>query len=130
VFSAIDHRNKMVVFTVTKGGSTSAILTRFRLGPGDSPEAHELETDILDSKRYLSVPAKQIAKFSPKTGALLEVRTERDLAILEKMYANGVLLGDDSPQGWGIQYATEFHMTNDSEVIPTPSPVGSKGLSS
>ncbi|MEG4911493.1 Eco57I restriction-modification methylase domain-containing protein [Microcoleus sp. B7-D4] len=118
VFSDIDHRNKMVVFTVIKGGSTSAILTRFRLGPGDSPEAHELETDILDSKRYLSVPAKQIAKFSPKTGALLEVRTDRDLAILEKMYANSVLLGDDSPQGWGIQYATEFHMTNDSKLFP------------
>jgi len=119
VFSAIDHRNKMVVFTVTKGGSTSAILTRFRLGPGDSPEAHELETDILDSKRYLSVPAKQIAKFSPKTGALLEVRTERDLAILEKMYANGVLLGDDSPQGWGIQYRQgDFNMTSDSKLFP------------
>ncbi|MEG4248316.1 Eco57I restriction-modification methylase domain-containing protein [Microcoleus sp. Pol10D4] len=119
VFSAIDHRNKMVVFTVTKGGSTSAILTRFRLGPGDSPEAHELETDILDSKRYLSVPAKQIAKFSPKTGALLEVRTERDLTILEKMYVNGVLLGDDSPQGWGIQYRQgDFNMTSDSKLFP------------
>lgn len=118
VFSDIDHRNKMIVFTVIKGGNTSAILTRFRLGPGDSPEAQELETDILDSEGYLSVPAQQITKFSPKTGALLEIRTERDLQILEKMYANGVLLGDDSPQGWGIQYATEFHMTNDSKLFP------------
>ncbi|MDM3846127.1 MAG: hypothetical protein PT116_14020, partial [Aphanizomenon gracile PMC638.10] len=118
IFSDIDHRNKMIVFTIKKGSRTSAILTRFRLGPGDSPEAHELETDILNSEGYLSFPAHQITKFSPKTGALLEIRTNRDLQILEKMYVNGVLLGDDSPQGWGIKYAREFDMTNDSKLFP------------
>ncbi|WP_079680052.1 Eco57I restriction-modification methylase domain-containing protein [Planktothrix sp. PCC 11201] len=118
VFGDIDHRNKMIVFTINKGGSTSAILTRFRLGPGDSPEAQELETDILNSEGYLSLPAQEITKFSPKTGALLEIKSNRDLDILEKMYANGVLLSDDSPQGWGIQYATEFHMTSDSKLFP------------
>ncbi|GAB4477675.1 MAG: hypothetical protein OHK0037_39660 [Elainellaceae cyanobacterium] len=118
VFSAIDHRNKMVVLSVNKGGCTESVATRFRLGPGDSPEAQELETDILNDAHYLSVPAQQIKRFSPNTGALLEIRTEQDLKILEKMYANGVLLGDDGPQGWGIQYATEFHMTNDSKLFP------------
>ena len=118
VFSAIDHRNKMVVLSVNKGGCTDTVATRFRLGPGDSPEAQELETDILNDANYLSVPAQQIKRFSPNTGALLEIRTEQDLKILEKMYQNGVLLGDRSPQGWGIQYATEFHMTNDSKLFP------------
>jgi len=37
---------------------------------------------------------------------------------LEKIYANSVLLGDDGPDGWGIRYATEFHMTNDSRLFP------------
>ncbi|WP_448604376.1 Eco57I restriction-modification methylase domain-containing protein [Thermoleptolyngbya sp.] len=118
VFGAIDHRNKMVVLSVNKGGHTQAVATRFRLGPGDSPEAQELETDILNDSRYLSVPADQINRFSPNTRAILELRTVQDLKILEKMYANGVLLGDDGPQGWGIRYATEFHMTNDSKLFP------------
>jgi hypothetical protein len=52
VFTGIDHRNKMVVFTVTKGGHTTNILTRFRLGPGDSPEAYELESNILNTEYY------------------------------------------------------------------------------
>ena len=118
VFGNIHHSFKMVVFSVNKGGHTKSIATRFRLGPGDSPEAQELMTDILDNTGYLSVPAEQIKRFSPNTGALLEIRTDRDLKILEKMYSNGVLLGDDGPQGWGIQYATEFHMTNDSKLFP------------
>ena len=29
-----------------------------------------------------------------------------------------MLLGDDGPDGWGIKYATEFHMTNDSKLFP------------
>ena len=29
-----------------------------------------------------------------------------------------MLLGDDGPKGWGIRYATEFHMTNDSRLFP------------
>jgi hypothetical protein len=30
-----------------------------------------------------------------------------------------VLLGDQSERGWGVKYATEFHMTNDSKLFPT-----------
>lgn len=118
VFSSIDHRNKMVVLSVTKGGSTSAILTRFRLGPGDSPEAHELETDILASGRYLPMPITQITRFSPKTKTVLEIRTEQDLAVLEKIYDNSVRLGDDSKDGWQIQYALEFMMNTDAALFP------------
>ncbi len=119
VFSNIHHSFKMVIISVNKSGRTESIATRFRLGPGDSPEAQELMTDALDDARFLSVPAAQIKRFSPNTGALLEVRTDRDLKILEKMYANGVLLGDDSPQGWGIQYRQgDFNMTSDSKLFP------------
>ncbi|WP_419937237.1 hypothetical protein [Candidatus Palauibacter sp.] len=57
-------------------------------------------------------------RFSPKSRAILEIQSARDLEILEKIYANSVLLGDDGPDGWGIRYATEFHMTNDSKLFP------------
>ena len=60
----------------------------------------------------------EIEEFSPHSGAILEIRTPRDLEIVKKLYANGVLLGDKSPDGWNIRYTTEFHMTNDSELFP------------
>src|ERR1019366_4960087 len=47
-----------------------------------------------------------------------EIRTPRDLEIVKKLYANGVLLGDKSPDAWNIRYTTEFHMTNDSKLFP------------
>ena len=118
VFQDIHHSFKIAVLCVEKGGVTRTLRTRFRLGPGDSPELHEIEEDLLADERYLPLPAKSIRRFSPNSGALLEVRSQRDLEILEKIYANGVLLGDQSPAGWCIRYAREFDMTNDSHLFP------------
>ncbi|HRY44468.1 MAG TPA: hypothetical protein P5164_11035, partial [Thermoanaerobaculia bacterium] len=122
LFEAVDHRFKALSLCVEKGGSTEAVLTRFRLGPGDSPEVTELETDIPADERYLPVRADQIARLSPRSLALLEIRHPRDLEVLEKIYAGSVLLGDDSEEGWGIKYAQgDFNMTSDSHLFaPRP----------
>ena len=83
---------------------------------------HDLN-DWAEAERH-SVPysAAQVERFSPKTRAILEIRTRRDLEILEKIYANSVLLGDEGPEGWGIKYAQgDFNMTSDSDLFsPRP----------
>src|SRR5262249_47165816 len=118
IFGAVHHSFKVAAIQVEKGGEPSNLRTRFRLGPGDSPEAHELETDIPNEAEYLRVTVGEIEAFSPHSGALLEIRTPGDLDIVKKLYANGVLLGERSPESWNIRYTTEFHMTNDSELFP------------
>jgi hypothetical protein len=105
------HRSfKFNPIIVRKGGKTSAIRTAFM---------HRAVEDWQDAERHvLPYPRERIEQFSPKSSAILEIRSQRDLEVLEKIYANAVLLGDDGPDGWGIQYATEFHMTNDSRLFP------------
>jgi len=106
----IDSRFKFCPVIVEKGGRTEAIDTAF------------MRRDLADWEvaEPKSVPyaAEQVTRFSPRTFAILEIREKRDLEVLEKIYANSVLLGDDSEGGWGIRYATEFHMTNDSKLFP------------
>jgi hypothetical protein len=105
------HRSfKFCPVILQKGGQTDAICTRFM--------ERDLTTWAQVEPSYLPYPRERVAQFSPYTYAILEIRSDRDLKILEKMYANGVLLGNDGPDGWGIQYATEFHMTNDSKLFP------------
>ena len=118
VFDSVHHSFKIAAVHVEKRGASGPLMTRFRLGPGDSPEVNEFEEDILRDSGYLPVTREQIRSFSPHSGAILEARTQRDLEILEKLYSNGVLLGDRSENGWNIRYATEFHMTNDSKLFP------------
>ena len=105
------HRSlKFNPVVVQKGGTTRAIRTAFMRRRLEDWEAAEV----------LATPyaREQVDRFSPRSKAILEIQSKRDLEILEKIYANSVLLGDDGPDGWGITYATDFHMTNDSKLFP------------
>ena len=105
------HRSfKFNPVVVQKGGTTRAIRTAFMRRRLEDWEAAEA----------LATPyaREQVERFSPRSKAILEIQSRRDLEILEKIYANSVLLGDDGPDGWGITYAREFDMTNDSRLFP------------
>ncbi|MDA2923349.1 BREX-1 system adenine-specific DNA-methyltransferase PglX [Acidobacteria bacterium AH-259-L09] len=106
----IDSRFKFCPVIVQKGGQTTAIQAAFM---------HRSLEDWEEAEKHaLDYPAARIHQFSPKSKAILEIRSQRDLEVLNKLYSNGVLLGDESSDGWNIKYATEFHMTNDSHLFP------------
>ena len=106
----IDSRFKFNPVIIEKGGSTAAIRTAFmRRKLEDWEQGEEFATPYSRA---------QVERFSPRSLAILEIQSKRDLEILEKIYSNSVLLGDEGPDGWGIKYSTEFHMTNDSKLFP------------
>ena len=106
------HRSyKFNPIVIQKGGTTDAIRTAFmRRNLEDWESAEEIAT--LYSKA-------QVEQFSPRSHSILEIQRKRDLEILEKIYANSVLLGDDRPDGWSIHYAQgDFNMTTASHLFP------------
>jgi hypothetical protein len=111
IFPSIYYRLKFNAVVVQKGGTTIAIKTAFvRTRLEDWERAEALATPYT---------LAQVARFSPRSKAILEIQSQRDLDILEKIYSNSVLLGDDSPDGWGIKYAQgDFNMTSDSKLFP------------
>lgn len=107
----IDSRFKFCPVIVRKGSTTQAIRAAF------------MRRNLLDwedgEKHVLLYPRERVEQFSPNSKAILEIRHPRDLEILEKLYANGVLLGEDGPDGWGIKYQQgDFNMTSDSKLFP------------
>ena len=110
IFSSVYYRFKFCITIIQKGGVTSEIKSAF--------SRYHIEEWENAEKYIMPYSKEQVKKFSPKSKSLLETRTKQDLDILEKIYSNSVLLGDDSPQGWDIKYATEFHMTSDSKLFP------------
>lgn len=105
------HRSfKFNSVIIAKGGQTPAIRTAFM--------RRNLE-DWENAERFVTLyPREQVAQFSPKSWALLEIQSQRDLEVLQTIYADSVLLGDDGSEGWDITYAREFDMTNDSHLFP------------
>ncbi len=106
----IDSRFKFNPVIIEKGGTTAEIRTAFMRRKLEDWEGAE----------SISTPytRERVERFSPRSKAILEIQSARDLEILEKIYTNSVLLGDDGPDGWGIKYAREFDMTNDSKLFP------------
>ena len=107
----IDSRFKFNAIIIEKGGQTEAIHTAFmRRKLEDWEHAESLVT---------LYGRENVERFSPRSKAILEIQSARDLEILQKIYANSVLLGDDGPDGWGITYNQgDFNMTSDSKLFP------------
>jgi hypothetical protein len=113
IFPSIYYRFKFNAVIVQKGGVTEKIDTAFvRTQLDDWERAEALTTPYTRD---------QVENFSPQSKVILEIQSPRDLEILEKVYADCVLLGDDDPDSWRIKYAREFDMTNDSKLFqPKP----------
>lgn len=108
----IDSRFKFVAIIVEKGGTTSAIHTAFMRRAVDDWEI-ATESNCIDFLRAL------VTKLSPFTTALVEIRTPRDAAILDRMYTNGVLLNEQSKRGWELGYSQgDFNTASDSKIFP------------
>jgi hypothetical protein len=104
------HRSyKFNPVVIEKGGETEAIRTAFM--------RRKLEDWELGEALSTPYSRRQVARFSPHSRSILEIQSRRDLQILEKIYANSVLLGDRGADGWGIRHLAEFHMTNDSRLF-------------
>jgi hypothetical protein len=108
------HRSfKFCPLVIQKTSTTQAIRAAFM---------HRNVDDWAQAEQHvLAYPRDRVREFSPYSKAILEIRSEQDLRVLQKIYARGVLLGDKNERGWNVKYATEFHMTNDSKLfLPRP----------
>jgi Eco57I restriction-modification methylase len=106
----IDSRFKFNVVMLEKKRRTDTLRVAFN--------CEQLEDLEQPDNFMLDYPRRQVEHFSPKSLAIVEAQTRRDLAILDKLYTGTVLLGDQGSTSWQIDYATEFHMTNDSKLFP------------
>ena len=106
------HRSyKFNPLIVEKGGTTEAIRTSFmRHDLNDWERAEDIATPYT---------LAQIKRFSPKSHAILEIRSREDLEVLEKIYGNAVLLGNGEPDDWSIEYNLEFMMNTDAHLFPS-----------
>lgn len=87
---------------IERGGSTDRVRTAFGrrdVREWERPEDVALELSTADIKR-----------FSPNTASFMEIKSERDLELVERIYGSHELLGHRVQEAAG-QYAAEFHLT-------------------
>ncbi|HEY9776513.1 MAG TPA: N-6 DNA methylase [Planktothrix sp.] len=109
------HRSfKFCVIAVQRGGSTESIKCSFM-------SAHPT-----DCGTTIDYPSAAVEAFSPHAFSIIELETERDLAILHKLYENSCRLGEGL--NWNIEFEREFDMTNDSHLFAPVTHFESRGF--
>ena len=108
------HRSyKFNPIIIEKGGVTDAVRTAFM--------RHDLDEWEKRAERLATTYTRRsVHRLSPKNHIFVEYRTQRDLAILEKIYDGSFLLGAglERSERTRIRFQTEFHITNDSHLFP------------
>lgn len=102
-----------------KGGVTDVVQTAF------------MKRDLSDwakaEEHAIPYHVEQVRRFSPFTGAILEIRNVGDREMLDAVYSHSSMLGDPNPAGPGTQYSQgDFNMTSDSELFQTQSELASR----
>lgn len=127
VFAAAHHSFKQVAVFVTKGGGTVSFQSRFRMGVGDSPEAHEIPDDILRNGHASMVFTPEDVRLqSPKTLSFVELTNKRDLDVFQRIYSHSMRIGDNAG-GWAFSFSQEINTTSDSKHFPPRERWESKG---
>ncbi len=130
VFEAIHHAFKMCIAFIRKGGSTEKFATRFSLGIAQSPESERVVREIASPDGTLVVTREQAERFSPISRCIVEIRSHRDLEVVECLFKDSTLLGSDTPNGWAVKYSRELDLTNDSKLFPPRPTWEAKGYNS
>lgn len=98
------HRSfKFVPIIVQRGGSTEAVNAAFMrhdVGEWERPDEHAVQLAV-----------SGIRRFAPATWSFMELGGDRDLELIERLYAKHPLLGEAADR-LGGRYVREFDMTN------------------
>jgi len=111
VFSAVDGRFKFVLFGTQKGGTTDLFKCAFM--EHDPEKLPDIDKDAL------KMDVEQVKRFSPETLSVMEFKSQRDVDVTTKIYADWPLLGEKLTNTWNVKFNSEFHMTSDSHLFKT-----------
>ncbi len=104
IFPNIYYRNKFAVIIVDKVVDDRLICAAFSRVEAD--DLNRLSDIVVRYSR------NTLDRLAPRSGSVIEVRSESALEVLNKMYATATLVGDLHGE-WSVHYACELHMTND-----------------
>jgi hypothetical protein len=109
VFEGVHRSFKFLVLSFEKGGKTEHFPAAF------------MRHDVAELERFpqegaIDISIELVRRLSPDSLSVMEFKNPVDVQIAEKML-KFPLLGEDTQDKWRLQFAAEFHMTNDSNLF-------------
>jgi len=108
IFEDVHASYKFVLLSFEKGGSTKQFPCAFFLHSGDDLKK------AIEQPTILSVDF--VKKSSPTSWGVLEIKSERDKKVVEKLLGNPTM-GEQISGAWNIELSRGFDMTQDSSIF-------------
>ena len=109
IFSGVDHRMKFDLIVFEKGGRTRNLEAAFF-----SWETADVVLKFRSDHRRVSLDADLYRELSPDQYTFVELRDQRDVVLLRRIYEHFSRLGETRTDIWNISFTREFDMSNDS----------------
>ena len=110
IFPDVHASYKPILLVFQKGGKTSSFPCAFFLHSAEDLQNAIANPTIMDTDF--------VKMSSPDSFTLLEIKTHRDYALVNKLLKNP-LLGSKIDDGWNFSMQSGFHMSNDSHLFKT-----------
>ncbi len=111
IFEGVDSRFRFVILTYTKGKETKEFPAAFA--------RHDVEElDYFPQENSLLIKLDLIKKLSPDYLIINEFKSEKDIAIVDKLFLYPKL-SECEKTNINFKLSNEFHMTNDSRLYST-----------
>ena len=124
IFPNVHSSFKFCLFTAASGMQPLAEKAQFVFF------AHDVE-DIQDVEKRFTLEPGDIALLNPNTRTIPVFRSRADAELTKFIYRHvPVLIREGPPEvnSWGIQFATMFHMSNDSGLFRTAAQLATDGF--
>lgn len=112
IFRGVFHGQKFDLIVFEKGGRTDEIEAAFF-----SWEAADVLSRFRSDPRYLRIKADLYRQLAPEQYVLAELRDQRDVELLRRIYEQFPRLGEKLEDTWDVSFVREFDMTNDSYLF-------------
>jgi hypothetical protein len=118
IFEEVHHSFGLLFLSFEKGGTTTKLNSTFRINPREAVKAEDFASFVHDPGNFVELDVALIDAMNPETRAVMEFRSEVDVAVVKKMLRFPPI-GKKLPNTWTLQLAREFDMTIDSKVFET-----------
>jgi len=113
VFPSVHHAERFALVGFTKSGEKADIQISFAITIREAIRPEYLPEYLTESEQLMHMPQTLVDRFSPDTLSIMEFRSQRDVDIVEHIYDDWPLLGENRDNQWSVAFGSEFHMTGD-----------------
>ncbi|MBN1122241.1 MAG: N-6 DNA methylase [Anaerolineae bacterium] len=117
IFADIHPSFKFVLLGFRKGSPTDSFSVLFRVTVEDAVDVDSFGEVANGRNNLILLTMDQLRFFSPHYNVVLELKSQRDIDILTKVFNVGPLLGFNEPGSWQFVLNSEFHMTSDRKLF-------------